>query len=629
MAIADQLIADAKGYASQMATSAQKYLEDAVDAVEWANWRNDVGAPQISLPEAPGLPAALDLPEFSPVELKLPTAPGAAPTYQAISAVTPGAAPKSLSKAPELRAPNTPSAVRAFNESAPFIDTSAQFPSAPSVILPSAPALSARTEPTAEVVQLPTFEGSAPVAPGGPGDLAGVMDSAYRGAAPQFVAMVNGYVDDEMSRLNPEYRPQMARIEAQLTKYLDGGTGLKPEIEDAIYARAQAKNDVEAQRVQNSALADMAARGFTMPNGVGNSMMARARQEAANNNAKAANEIAIAQAEMEQKNLQFAVTTSTGLRVAMVNASLSYMQNLGQLNGQALDYAKGVLGAVVEMYNLNVKVFTAQLEAYKADAAVYEAKMRGAMMSVEVYKAKISALQALTQVDLAQVGVFKAQIDAQTAAVNMYRTQVEAAVSKASMEKLKIDLFQAKVQAFSAEVQAKNSEWQGYTAAISGEEAKARMYAAEIQGFVAEVQAYRADIDAKVEVVKAAALTNDAAARQYTAAVSSYDVQVSANARVASTQLENQRQQVVAYTAQTQAQIAQAQIGAEYYKAASQVAIENGKFSLQSVIATAEGKRNGTQLIATLQTANATVHANLAGAALAGMNSLAVNYAEE
>lgn len=630
MTQASALISDAKGYAAQMADAARGYLDDAISAVEWANWGNNIGAPNVSMPDPPEFSSNLALPEFGDVPLELPTSPGTAPTYQNISTITPGAAPTRPGAAPTLNKPNKPSQLRQFTNSAPSIDVRGAFPTAPSVLPLTAPALAARSEPTKAVVQLPTMGSIRPNMTGDtPTDLEGTLASAYRTAAPQFITMINGYVDDQLRKVNPEFHPQMARLEAQLAKYLQGGTGLKPEIEDAIYARGRAKNDVEAQRVQNSALADMAARGFTMPNGVGNSMMARARQEAANNNAKTVNEIAIAQAEMEQKNLQFAVTTSSSLRVAMVNASLSYMQNLGQLNGQALDYAKGLLGAVVEMYNIRVKVFAAELEGYKADAAVYEAKMRAAMMSVEIYKAEIAALQALTQVDLAQVSIYQAQISAQTAAVNMYKAQVDAAVSQASMERLKIDLFQAQVQAFSAEVAAKNAEWQAYGAEMSGEEAKARLYTAEVQGYSAQVQGYTADIQGKAEVVRATAATNEALSRQYAASVGAYETQVNAVAKVATTKLENQRVQVAAYTAGTQAEIAKAQIGAEQYKAAAQIAIENGKFAVQTVIAQAEAKRNGTQLIATLQTANATVHANLAGAAMAGMNSLAVEYAEE
>ena len=52
---------------------------------------------------------------------------------------------------------------------------------------------------------------------------------------------------------------QMAAIEAQLTRYLNGGTGLDPLVEEAIYNRGRARNDFEAKRVQDAALREAAA----------------------------------------------------------------------------------------------------------------------------------------------------------------------------------------------------------------------------------------------------------------------------------------------------------------------------------------------------------------------------------
>ena len=624
MSTASELITDARGYTGDLLESAESALEDAVRAVE------NVGYTRISfdptaLPAPP--PAAIDLtaPTLTDIALDLPAEPSQPLTFQDISAVEAGTAPMLTASAPMLNLPNKPSELAGFMATLPSVDLSARFPSAPSLIMPEAPSLPLRAEPSAPTTTLPSFGGQMPTgAPSAPSDLAGSLSAAYHSAAPEFITMVNGHVDAQLTKLNPQYHPQMAAIETQLTRYLAGGTGLNPAVEANIYDRARARNDVEAKKVQDAAFADAAARGFTLPSGALMSALARARQESANNANKTSNEIAIAQAEMEQKNLQFAVTTSTGLRSAMVNSTLSYMQNLGQLNGQALDYAKSVMGAIVEMYNTAVKVYSVKLEAYKTEATVFETLMRGALAGIEVYKAEIAALQALTQVDQTKVEVYKARIDVLTAMSNMYRTQVEAVVSQASLEKLKIEVFQAQVQAYGAQVQAKNSEWQGYSAAIGGETAKVQAYGAQVQAYGTQVQAYRASIDAKSEVVRAQATTNDARARQYSAMMSGYQTVVQARGQVASTKLENQRQEIVAFQAQTQAAIGAAQVQSEYYKSTSQVAVENARLSITAMTQSSELRKSYGATLAQLHTANATIHGNLAGAALAGMNSLAV-----
>lgn len=625
MATPQQIIDDARTYVGTLTEAADSAIEDAISAVEWAQ-EPYIRFSYADLPQQPSAKTALKLPPMTSVPMDSTAAPTKPGNYQAISAITVGAPPSLQTYAPTLTLPSKPAGMAEFFSTVPVVDLSAQFPNAPELIMPESPALTEHATPLAPTTALPAFGAVAPANDvRAPDDLQGDFSAAYREAAPQFITMVGGYVDAELTKLNPQYHTQMGKIETQLSKYLDGGTGLKAEVEEAIYNRARARNDLEAKKVQDAAMADAAARGFTLPNGSMFSAMNRARQDAANNNAKTASEIAIAQAEMEQKNLQFAVTTSAGLRTAMINATLSYMQNLGQINGQALDYAKSVLSSIVETYNTAVKAYTVQLEGYKTEATVFETLMRGALAGVEIYKAEISALQALTQVDQSRIEVYKARIDVLTAASNMYKTQVDAVVSKASLERLKIDVFQAQVQAYGAQVSAKNAEWQGYSAAIGGEEAKARVYGSQVQAYVAQVQGYKSGIEAQAEAVKAQALNSEATSRQYTAEVNAYEAEVKAKGEVARTELENQRQTVVAFQAEAQAVTAQAQVELEYYKQTGLVSIENAKLGLQSVIANVDAKQNYTKLLATLQQSQATIHGNLAGAALAGMNVLAAS----
>jgi uncharacterized protein YegP (UPF0339 family) len=626
------LITEAQNRTTLLTTQAQTALNSAVSAVESVGYTltTFTGA---TLPSAPAALVSLTPPTLLAVTLNLPGEPGPAPTYQDISAIEPGGVPTLGATAPEITMPTDPSQLAAFSGSAPSITTSFVFPNPPSELtnpLIAAPTLATHVEPTAPQVMLPAFTAVTPTdTTVAPTNLDTTFGNAYSGAAPSMVTMVNGYVDAMLTQRNPQYNAQMAAIEAQLTKYLAGGTGLNAAVENAIYARAQSKNDAEARRVRDAAYAEAASRGFTLPSGALMSAMQTARQAGADNNAKAATEITVLQAEMEQKNLQFAVTTSTALRTTVLNATLSYMQNLSQINGQAIDYAKTILSSILEMYNTSVKAYSVKLEGYKTEAAVYETRLKAAMASVELYKAEIQALEAMTQVDKTRVDVYRARIDSLTALSNVYRAQIEAVQGRASLEKLKLDLFQTQVQTYTAQVQGKNAEWQGYTAAINGQQAKAQIYATQVQAFGAQVQAYKADIEAKAEVVKATATTNDARARQYSATLQGYQAVVQARGQVASTTLENQRQQVVAFQAQTQAAIGNAQVQNEYYKATSMVAIENAKLAITTAFQSADSKRAYSSSLAQIATANAQIYGNLAGAALAGINTLAAETVAE
>jgi len=620
------LTAAAQTYVAELTDTAGAAMDDAIDMVRAVGYviPNYTDA---NLPALPEIPDTLVAPVLDPITLDLPTEPADTLVFQDISEIVPGTLPVLSVTAPTVTLPTKPSQVAEFLQTMPGIDTDIEFPEPPAELMEplfDAPVVIERAAPTAPVVSLPGFEGVAPTGmPVAPTDYNDELAAAYADKSLSMISMMEGYVDAQLIKLNPQYHAQMAAIEAQLTTYLAGGTGLDATVEAAIYDRARARHDAEAARIRDAGYAEAASRGFTLPSGVLMAAIARARQDAGDNNAKAATDIAVAQAEMEQKNLQFAVTTSTGLRTAMVNAALSYHQNLVSINGQALDYAKTVLSSLIEIYNTAVKAYTVKLDAYKAEVVVYEARLKAALSYIDLYQAEIQSLRAMVEVDRARVDVYQARISSLTALSNVYRGQIEAVQGRVSLEKLQLDVFQAQVQAYTAQVQGKNAEWQGYTAAIEGETAKVRIYGQQVDAYGAEVQGYKAGIDAKSEVVRAQAMTNQARAANYSATLAGYTAVVEARGKKASITLDNQRQSIIAFQAQVSASTANANLQNEYYKAISTVVLENNKLRMSAQIQTAESTRAFGQSMATLGTANAQIYANLAASGLAGMNTLA------
>lgn len=620
------LTTDAKAYAQSVLDGADAALDAATISVQTVGYTG-LSFAGVPLPQAPTLPDQLTPPTLDDIALDLPAEPADTLLFQDISPLEAGTAPVFSVTAPTLTLPDKPAALAAFAGEMPAINTSLVFPEPPDALLNplvDAPVLSEHATPVKPQVLLPAFTASAPTdLPAAPTNIEQTVANAYASQAPSTIAMLDGYVDAMLTKFNPNYHSAMAAIETQLATYLAGGTGLDPDAENAIYERSRDKVDAETRRVGPAAYADTADKGFTLPNGALLAAMGAARQAGADNNARSAREIVVMAAEMEQKNLQFAVTTSAGLRTALLSAALSYHQNLIQINGQALDYAKTILAAIIEAYNTSVKAFSLKLDIYKTEAQVYEVRLKAAMAAIDLYLAEIKALEALVSVDRAKVEIYKARVDVLMVYANVYRAQIEAVQGRANLEKLKIDLFQAQVQGFTAGVQAKNAEWQGYSAAIGGEEAKARMFGVQVQGYLGQVQGYKATVEAKSEIVKATATTNQARATQYKATMDGYSTVVQARGEVARTRLENQRQKVIAFQVQAQAQIANFQVRAEFYRTTGEIAIKNAALSIEAIVKSAEIQRAYGNSLASLATANATVHGQLASAAMSGMNTLA------
>lgn len=619
------LLSEARAYTAGLTTTAGSAMADAISSVRAVGYTIPGYFPA-TLPTTPPSSISFSVPTFDQVTLDLPTEPPTAPAFQDISDITIGTLPELTASAPTISLPTKPNQLGGFTETLPPINTSIVFPDPPSELLNpllTAPTLPDRVEPDAPSISLPGFTAIAPVdTTVVPTDYESRFAKAYASAAPSTIAMMDGYVDAELTKMNPLFHSQMDAIEAQLTKYLVGGTALSATAETAIYERSRAKASAEARRTQDEAWAAMAERGFTMPNGSQLSAIRQARQGAADNNASAGREIVAMQAEMEQKNLQFAVTTSVGLRTAMLDAALKYHQNLVTINGQALEYAKSVLSAIIEVYNTAVKAFSVKLDAYRAETAVYEVRLKAAMSYIELYQAEINALAALVNMDHAKVDIYRAKIEALTSRANLYRAQIEAVQGQVSLQKLQLDVFQSKVQAYTAQVQGKNAEWQGYAAAIEGETARVRIYGEQVQAFGAQVSGYKAIIEAGAARVQAQAATNAARAANYSSTLAGYSTIIQARGDKAKITLENQRQVLSAFNASIQAAIGNAQVQNEYYRSVSGVAVSNAELRMRAQVETGNATRAFGDTIARLGTANATIYANLAQAGLSGMNTL-------
>jgi len=595
----------------------------------FGRWETDSDGNTTNVPLAiPTTPErTLDLPD---------PPPGEPPTYQDIDDIPDLSkfAPTNGAIAPgALNIPDHPTVTAVFNASTPAIIYDFDFPTAPTVLTNpvfNRPTITERTAPAVPGVVIPTLSVAAPVndiddLP----DIAAVFTIANSDNRAAVVAMVDSYVDVMLVKYNPQYHTQMAAIETQLTAYLAGGTGFSPTVENAIYAKSAGVNAAEHRRTADSAWQESASRGFTMPGGSILSGLQRSRQSYSDKQAALSGERLVKAYEVEQQNLQFAVTASTGLRSTMVQATLGYMQNLISINGQALEFAKATVSNIIEAYNAAVRLFTVELDVYKAEVAVYEMHIRGAMATIELYRAEIAGLEAMTNVDRARIDLFKTEIETLNVYASVYRSQIDVVLSRANLEKTKVDMFGSQVSIFSAQVQADNAKWNGFKAQVDGELAKVEVYSKEIAAYSAEVDAFKAKLDGEVGQRQAQASVNDSRAKQYQAEVSAYNAGVSAESAKTQAQIDSDRQVFGAFGAEVNLAIAQTRNQMEVYQTKARFAQENVSNELEAGKADAAFKQGYAKMLVDVQQIAASLWNTQSSAALAGMNTLtAKNLAE-
>ena len=185
-------------------------------------------------------------------------------------------------------------------------------------------------------------------------------------------------------------------VRAALEDYVEnGGTGLGTDVEDAIWARARARKNLENERVYDEANEYFSARGHDIPPGALSGRLTEALKEQARATAQINYEIMIEQARLAQSNTQHALTTSVQLEGVGMNFASS-------VAGRALEKAKAACDVIVNTYNALVAGFVAKLEKSKIEASVADSKANAQVAEgnqviatyaaeMEGYKAQVAA----------------------------------------------------------------------------------------------------------------------------------------------------------------------------------------------------------------------------------------------
>jgi len=619
------LISGAKNRADTLQRDASNALKDATKAIADAGKDLPDDLPSYQLPAAPNALALPVIPLINPVYLDAMPGLPARPDIQPPDSVFNQEMPRAPTAAGiSINAPVRPSQTPRFDKIAPAIRTNFPAPVAPDAFSIGAPRMSSISLPSTPTRSSPVFSGVRPDDVGAAPDVGMEFNLAWTSASASFRSMVASEVDGFMSDVNPQYRAQLDALEAKLAEFVRGDTetGFSPAVERAIYGRSQARQDAEAKRVADEAMTRAARMGFTLPSGALMGAINRGRQAAADNNAQASREIVVMQAEMQQKNLQFALSMSAQLRQTMVQARISYHGNVIQLNAQATQHAAAVAESLVKTYDLSVRAFNARLDAYRADAAVFETLVRAGMAEIDVFKAQIEGEMAKVKVDEARVQIYRTQLEAHQNAVQAYEANVRALVALASLEKMKLEGFEAEVRAFSAEVQASKSEWDAYTAAWSGEESKVRALLAQAQVYTAQVEGFRAAVAADATKSEAQARVNTANLSAYEADVRAWGEVARANAAKVSAEIQAQDSLVKAYQVGSQAAVAQASADAERFRAIAQIAMENAKMHGNHELEVAKLKVSAIKAASDTGVSAAQVYRGLAESAMSGLTTL-------
>ncbi len=321
------------------------------------------------------------------------------------------------------------------NSAPPDFGTLPDTPDSPSVITPpDVPVINTPTIPVIKDINIPDFTSI-------------INDRDFTSTVPTFnlqplsVPPITALNNSWGSSLNDAVRNKL------LSNIQDGGTGLSPAIESAIFARETERGSQTLQDAIDKTTSQWAKMGFTLPDGLLSAEIATLNKEYMNKRLDVSRDISIEQAKLEQENLKYSLQYATMLELKMFDLADSYAQ-------RAFLASKATIETLVQVYNSNLDTFKVKVQAYQAEAAAYESFIKSKLMEVEKWKAEIEGQKLIADVNEQDLKLYNAQWEGEIVKVKLYESQHQANIALIQYNKGIIDRYAAQIQAYAAKSNA-------------------------------------------------------------------------------------------------------------------------------------------------------------------------------
>lgn len=401
----------------------------------------------------------------------------------------------------------------------------------------------------------------------------------------------------------------MTALKGKLNARLDGGTGLDPAVEQAIWDRARDREANTALANQNEVLRQSGALGFRLPAGVIAAQVREAQQNYYNKVSELSREIGIEQAKLEQANLKDAIEQG----IALEQQLLEHSYKLEQLTFEA---AKNYADNAIALHNAKVDAFKALLAGYETYAATYKIIIDGELSKVEVFKAQLEAERSKAQINESLVARYKAQIEAQMAYVEIYRARVDASKTLVQIEEAKISAGAEQVRAYTAQVNAE-------TAKVDAYKAKVQAGAVEVEAYAAKAKAYEATVSAQAERARANVSRYTALAQAKTAEWEGFRARVAAETSRVEALTSQSALRLDAFRAEVAAVEAQANVTAKIWDTSIQQYATSKQYALEVAKANRDALQDNREARLEAGKVGAQVFAQLTASAYGMINASA------
>lgn len=392
-----------------------------------------------------------------------------------------------------------------------------------------------------------------------------VVIPAFTGVRPTFDLHFPD--DGEIDFTEIPYLPVIqAQVTATLQTMIQGGTGLPPAVERALFDRGRAREDLLSRKQVMEVTEDMASRGLVEPNGI----LASRLQQVRESNRDAAHglnrDLTINTAQIAIEGMKFAVTQGIALESMLIQLNNS-------LNERALRVAIETRNYLIARVNAMVSYANLQTQAYATDATVYSEIVKGKLANLDMYKAQVDGQRLVGEINKDLIQRYEAEFRGLRELGQFYHNEIEGVRILAEVNTAKIEQAKLILQKFDSQVNAWGKLQDGYRAQVEGALGTVRYTEAIASVYGTRIQAYKVKGDAYFNEGRFGIERNTQTLDSFKSALLGSDQQLRASIATLDGQLKSFAEQVALYTAD--ASVAQAQSAS--LDRTTQLLIENEK----------------------------------------------------
>lgn len=433
------------------------------------------------------------------IEYEAVSDPGAPPTLAALPVIDVVSDLPSYDLAsPEVSIPSAPTFTLPAEPVSPSID-GVVLPTKPVYTLPTVPTLASVQMPDSPGFSWPSYQAAFPVEP----DLTLRVDT--------FAWSEEVYSSDVIDA-----------VQAKLLGDLEnGGYGIEPADEEALWARAKDR-ETQALRAEEQQIdSRVIAAGWRLPTGILAALRQRALQDALGKLNETHREIFVTRADLFRKAREFAINKGIDLETLLINYWGARQERAFNAAKMTAEFSVVVLNALIARYNI-------QLQAYQTYTDGYKARVEAILAQVQAYKTEVDAALAKFEANKTEVELYRAQLEAVNTLVNLYTAEMQSARIGAEIENLKLERFKAMVSAYVAQVDAKKTIAQLFESQVRGELAKVEVFKSQVEAYTTQVNAVKAKADVKIADLEARIKQQTLTLGAYQASLEKYRADIAA-----------------------------------------------------------------------------------------------------